>query len=206
MDDTKSDRFSAVSHTVALICHPETSIGALHAIEVQVTSARDGDLALNYRLSGDIARLLLPAPQLPSRADDLWRHTCCEAFIAVAGDAAYREFNFSPSGQWAAYAFSDYRQRDEAVTQFVSDAVSPQIDMRPFPDRLELDAVISAAALPPNPTGATLQLGLSTVVESVDGEHAYWALRHTTARPDFHRRDAFVLELADPRANRWKGS
>lgn len=186
-------------HTLALVRHPETPAPAVRAIAVRVTHGPDGHLVLEYRLSGDIARLLIPAPQLPGPAKGLWEHTCFEVFVAVVGDAAYRELNFSPSGQWAAYAFSGYRQRDEAAASRIAPAICPQIVTRVLADRLELDAAIAPDALPPNPGRASLQLGLSTVVEAADGGRTYWALRHTTARPDFHDRDTFTLELADPR-------
>jgi ABC-type uncharacterized transport system permease subunit len=40
-----------------------------------------------------------------------------------------------------------------------------------------------------------LALALSVVVEHEDGVLSYWALAHPAAKPDFHHRDAFVLEL-----------
>ncbi|MFZ4534775.1 DOMON-like domain-containing protein [Propionivibrio sp.] len=128
--------------------------------------------------------------------DALWEHTCFEAFVGVAGDPAYREFNFSPSGQWATYAFSGYRQPDQAATPITA----PTITSRLFAGRLELEAIIPRDALPTR--SGTLQIGLSAVVEAadtVDGSHSYWALRHPARHPDFHHRDAFTLELADPR-------
>jgi hypothetical protein len=186
-------------HTLALVCHAETPASVVRAVEVRVARWPDGHFALAYRLTGDVARLLIPALQIPGRCDGLWEHTCFEVFVAVAGDSAYHEFNFSPSGQWAAYAFSSYRQRDETVASLLAPAICPQIVMRAFADRLELDAIIAADALPPNPRRGSLQLGLSSVIEATDGSRSYWALRHPTARPDFHDRDTFTLEFADSR-------
>jgi hypothetical protein len=186
-------------HTLALVCHPETPAPAARAIAVRVTHGPDGRLVLEYWLCGDIANLLIPAPRPPGPEYSLWEHTCFEAFVAVVGGTAYREFNFSPSGQWAAYTFSGYRQRDEGAASRIAPAFCPQIVTRALADRLELDAAIAPDALPPNPRRALLQLGLSTVVEAADGSRTYWALRHTAARPDFHDRDAFTLELADLR-------
>lgn len=90
-----------------------------------------------------MARLLIPEPKNSARTDLLWEHTCFEAFIGLSGSPAYREFNFSPSGQWAAYAF-DYRQRVEQP-----ETEAPQIDAC-SPSRLELDAIVPAQALPDN--------------------------------------------------------
>ena len=186
--------------TLALVCHPETPAPAVQAIEVRLARAPGGPIALTYRLRGDVARLRIPAPQFPAPADDLWEHTCFEFFIAVVGEAAYHEFNFSPSGQWAAYAFSGYRQRDHAVGTLLSAALAPQIVTRRSADRLELDAIIAPGALLSCANGAPLQTGFATVVEAADGSRSYWALRHGTARPDFHQRETFNLNLPDPRS------
>ena len=59
-------------------------------------------------------------------------------------------------------------------------------------ERLELDAEIRPACLPPGPS---LRLGLSAVVEEAHGVLSYWALRHPAGAPDFHHTDAFALPL-----------
>jgi hypothetical protein len=182
----------SLDYPLTLLCHPATPAPVVRTIEASATLRPDGSLALAYRLWGDMARLLIPEPHTPERTDSLWEHTCFEAFIGVAGSAAYREFNFSPSGQWAAYAFSGYREPDDAIAPIST----PQITTRRFAGRLEIEALIAADALPP---GGAWQIGLTAVVEAadtVDGSHSYWALHHPAQRPDFHLRDAFTLELA----------
>lgn len=178
-------------YPLPLRCHPATPAPLVRTLEARVAFRRDGSLLLAYRLWGDIARLRIPEPCDPERRDQLWEHSCFEAFIGRKGDPAYREFNFSPSGQWAAYAFSDYRQ-PAAVLASIS---VPQITTRRFAGRLELEALVAPDALP---AGTTLQIGLSAVIEAadiVDGSHSYWALSHPAQRPDFHQRAAFTLEL-----------
>ena len=176
-----------------LLCHPATPAPVVRSIEAHVSFRPDGSLTFAYRLWGDMARLLVPQEQAPEHKDLLWEHTCFEAFIGVPGETAYREFNFSPSGQWAAYAFSDYRQRDERF-EFLD---APQITIRLFAGRLEMEAILAPSALP---SGAnTMQIALSAVVEAadtVDGSHSYWALHHPAPRPDFHHRAGFILEQA----------
>ena len=185
----------ANDYPLTLLCHPATMAPMVRLIEASASIQPDGSLSLGYRLWGDIARLRLPQSPSPERSDSLWQHSCFEAFIGGAGDQAYREFNFSPCGQWAAYAFTGYRQRDES---FIA-RQAPQICTHLFAGRLEMDVTLPPLALPP---AARLQLALAAVVEAddiADGRHSYWALRHPAARPDFHHRDAFTLELADPR-------
>ncbi len=65
---------------------------------------------LRYRVDG-CADLVIPPYRGIGRADELWKTTCCELFV-YDGGGRYREFNFSPSGQWAGYVFSGYRNRD----------------------------------------------------------------------------------------------
>src|SRR5215831_18468784 len=87
--------------------HPASPRGPVRELGVSV--GRDGGLlVLTYSLTGDLDAVLLPPPAPPERTDELWRHTCFEAFLARAG-AGYLEFNLSPSGQWAAYEFERYR-------------------------------------------------------------------------------------------------
>src|SRR3954464_8994411 len=55
-------------------------------------------------------RFVIPEAAEPTRADELWRTTCFEAFLRPLGEENYREWNFAPSGQWATYEFSGYRE------------------------------------------------------------------------------------------------
>ena len=171
-----------------LICHAGAATTAIESIEVELQALPEGRLQLRYALTGDLSQLRIPAPQAQAAVDGLWEHTCFEAFIGVEDDAGYHEFNFSPSGQWAAYSFSGYRVRSAWTA-----GQAPAIDVTQTGRQLQLAAVISAADLPPNKTGQPFQLGLTAVIEAIDGSRSYWALRHPEARPDFHHRAGFIL-------------
>jgi len=157
-----------------------------------VRRAADGTLAIAYALEGDLDRVRVPPSARPRIADHLWRHTCCEAFLRLEGLAAYHEFNFAPSGEWAAYAFQRYR---DSAPWLLDEALDPQVTVRATPGKLELAAVIRLPLLKPAHAGEKLTLGLSAVVEEHDGGLSYWALRHPPGKPDFHHPDAFALEL-----------
>ncbi len=178
-----------------LIPHPVTAAPVVRALEACVSWTETGGLQISYCLWGDIARLRVPDEQPARPSDGLWEHTCFEAFVAVPGRLAYREFNFSPSGLWASYAFTAYRQRDESARE----VAAPQIVTRRSAGRLEVAATLPASVLPAGME--VLDVGLCAVVEAadvVDGQHSYWALAHGAARPDFHLRDSFSLRLARP--------
>src|SRR6185436_19661991 len=172
-----------------LIAHPDSRPGPVRRVSAQARRTAEGGLALTYSIEGDMARVRLAAPSTPRLGYKLWRHTCCEVFIATPGEARYHEFNFSPSGEWAAYAFSAYRE-DAALE---APALDPQIAAMRSPERLELSALVDLHKIG---VKGRLVMGLSVVVEQEDGGLAYWALKHAPGRPDFHHRDAFALELA----------
>ena len=184
----------ATDSKISLLSHTLTPAPMVRCLEAKVSRHTDGSMVFFYRLAGDMVRLLIPTSQPTSRCDGLWEHTCFEAFIALPDETAYREFNFSPSGQWASYSFSSYRQPAEAPVM----GHAPQISTLLTAGRLELTATIPATVLP---GVAALQIGLSAVIEStdtVDGSHSYWALHHPAAHPDVHHRDSFVLDLPAP--------
>ena len=96
---------------LALRLHPDSlSLAATH-IDVDVARPYAGSLMLCYFVTGKIGGLRLPPIAPPGRAEELWRHTCFEAFVRSPREQSY-EFNFSPSSQWAAYWFDGYRERD----------------------------------------------------------------------------------------------
>ena len=63
-------------------------------------------LHLDYVLKADLRDINLPKSlENAGRADNLWEHTCFEAFIALENSPAYLEVNLSPSGQWTSIRF-----------------------------------------------------------------------------------------------------
>lgn len=174
--------------------HPRTPAPMIRCLDVELSRSPAGRLSFTYRLFGDMARLRIPGPGSPERRDGLWEHTCFEAFIAGSGAVPYREFNFSPSGQWAAYDFVAHRQAAGQLAQLPP----PQIRAQRTEGRLQLSVELDAAALPEGFAEAELEIGLCAVVESldtVDDARSYWALYHPCALPDFHDRRGFTLTL-----------
>ena len=180
-------------YNAVLTCHPETFSQAVHAIEVRVCWTQETALALTYVLKGDITRLRVPSPRPARQGDRLWEHTCFEAFVSMKGTAAYCEFNFAPSGEWAAYSFHRYRDR----VPLVEEELAPTITVRGGRDSLELGATVRTDRLPIIRPRAVWRLALSAVVEEEGGILSYWALKHPPGKPDFHHLDGFALEL-DP--------
>ncbi|MGN6269437.1 MAG: DOMON-like domain-containing protein, partial [Sphingomonas sp.] len=166
-----------------LVPHPVfPSIGII-AIGVEI-ARDDAILSLRYTVEGDLDRVLWPQPMMPARTDELWMHTCFEAFIQPAGQTGYTEVNLSPSGRWATYQFDGYRDgMRDAATIPVLNWQSPT-----------LTASVELADM----AQADWRLGLTVVVEAIDGSKSFWALDHHGEAPDFHNADCFVASLPAP--------
>ena len=171
--------------------------GKVDAIEVRLQIAEGNRLYISYLATGDIARLLIPSPSLPHRGDRLWEHTCFEVFLGVVGSPAYYEFNFSPSGEWAAFSFRAYRDG----VAIDDDELAPNIRIHCESGQLKLEATIQLSRLPTIILGTVLRVELSAVLESNDGTLSYWAIDHLADKPDFHHPDSFALALALPAAS-----
>lgn len=182
-------RRASVTETV-LIPHPQ----ALPAARLELRANAEvhvlgPSLTLRYRLRGALGELAIPPRVAAQRADGLWERTCFEAFVAAPEGEGYLELNFSPSTEWAAYAFERYRHGMRPLAL----ARPPVITVAG--DTQELRVTVSADL-----TGVTeprwpWRVALCAVVADAAGGRSYWALRHTRPKPDFHDAAGFALSL-----------
>ena len=139
-----------------------------------------------FGVGAPASRFVIPQSEDPGRKDELWRTTCFEAFLQRAGEEPYREWNFAPSGDWAAYDFSAYREN-----MAEAEVRPPYVRMEDNFTWFSLGATIAVEA------GPEWRLGLSVILEEQDGTKSYWALAHADGeKPDFHAADCFVAKLA----------
>ena len=139
-----------------------------------------------FGIGAPASRFVVPdAAEEPHRAEDLWQTTCFEVFLRVPGEEAYREWNFAPSGNWAAYDFTSHREgraRAEVTPPYVR-----------VEDNLTWWATGATIAVP---SKKRFELGLSAILEEKDGTKSYWALNHPEAeKPDFHHAACFAAHL-----------
>lgn len=183
---------------IALTRHPQSVSRATREINARVQRIGEWSMAFTYVLNGDLDQLKIPSTGLSRWGDRLWEHTCFEAFVGMEANPAYYEFNFSPSGERAAYAFRSYR--DGRALENAE--LTPEITVSCKADHLELNAVIDFSRLSGLQPKSRLRLGLSAVIEEQDGKLSFWALRHPEGNPDFHHPIAFALELELPDVDR----
>lgn len=189
---------------LAIFCTPSAPALSPGTVEVRVRPEAGGwQFEYCFALPG----LCVPTPSAaPARRDELWRHTCAECFVRV-GTSAYLEFNFSPSGDWAAYFFDDYRQGMRAHHWAEGRVPRVRFEAPYLQVWLPYAAVADAGAS--EGAGAGVGAGaraasLAAVTETAAGLQ-YWALHHPLAeqvpgrapepRPDFHHPGGFVWTL-----------
>ncbi len=147
-------------------------------------------LTINYLFQGDLEKIDIPTPaDIPTRKHELWKITCWEFFLGIKDKPSYWEFNLSPTGDWNVYRFDDYRrgmQEETAITSlpFILHHHSDSLELTL---ELDLDKFIAPEQ--------NLDVGITTVVQDINGVTTYWALKHTGEEADFHLRDSFTIEL-----------
>jgi hypothetical protein len=168
---------------------PPTSI---EAVEVEMVMTEPDDAMLRFVVKG--TDLLLPEWKSPGRADGLWASTCFELFLRPMASQGYFEFNFSPSTQWAAYAFAGYREGRGDLPFSVEPVVvrEPEVEPRDRGSAYVIEVDVDFSDLSPN----AHRMGLCAVIEEMSGRKSYWALAHPPGdKPDFHDPACFTLEL-----------
>lgn len=203
-----------MSLRLSLHRHPDTPCGPLSGIEVELARVRPLRLQLRYVLIGNVRKIRLRLRE-PDGGDELWRHTCFEAFVRVGGDEDYLEFNLAPSGDWAAYRFQRYREGMAPAKGAAASLLGTQYRTEPL--NAERRALLKESGIDtlerfepsfftlktelsfPNAMGLAVahpwRIGLSTIVEERNGRLSYWALAHPPGKPDFHDPACFALEL-----------
>jgi hypothetical protein len=172
-------------HRFTLIPHPDHPPLAVRGVAVELHMTDGDDVLLTYIVKG-AERLIVPEWVTGERTDGLWRTTCFELFLMFDDDERYVEFNFSPSSQWAAYAFDGYREGMAALGRDVAP------DIEPLSDGIKVDCDLGG--LPPG----LLRMALTAVIEEEGGRKSFWSLAHPPGAPDFHHAACFVARLPAP--------
>jgi hypothetical protein len=148
-------------------------------------------------------KIVIPAAsESPRRQFALWEATCWEFFLAAADDEGYWEFNLSPNGDWNIYRLDGYRQglREEARISQLPFQVTRGKDSISLLLELDLTPLLSSETSFAKRCHRQIVASVTTVIQSLGDtsakEYSYWAISHTGAEADFHRRDSFCLVLS----------
>ena len=187
-----------VPGSFALHPHPASRTPPGWAVDV-ATRWSAGALLVEYTLAVPAGRLMLPQRSAePSARDLLWKRTCGELFVGVRGEPGYIEFNFSPSGDWASYAFDGYRENGRPRSW---QGPTPGVRVMPGEGVTRLVAVVPQQAflcLLRDGRMPRLEAACTLVLEADRGDLGYWSLAHPRAVPEFHDRAGFVADFTVP--------
>ncbi|MHC1744173.1 MAG: DOMON-like domain-containing protein [Syntrophobacteraceae bacterium] len=176
--------------TYELVLQPFPPCG-IPGLSLNALLARSGDgLKIVYRLTGPLRSISIPElSSRPERTNGLWEDTCFELFMAPVHAERYWEVNLSPAGHWNVYRFDAYRSGmcEEAAWQSLPFAVERREEGLSLSLEYDLSRIVSQ--------GQRFDVGVSAVIRETSGLLSYWALCHRGSKPDFHRRDGFVVSL-----------
>ena len=147
---------------------------------------------MRYSLVGNVEEISLPPRSIhPRRRDELWKGTCFEFFLAVKDQPQYWEFNLSPSGDWNLYRMDAYRRigfrEERAISQL-------PFKIKNESKRYSLDVTVDLISfVEPQ---QELQIAITAILQTKNGNETYWSLTHPAPHPDFHLRESFILRLA----------
>ncbi len=180
---------SAERVSVELVAHPACGIlGAAGGVTVHATATSDV-LSLTYDLRSRVA-MKVPGLQgeRAGRFNELWFRTCCELFLRdPLHPGPYLEFNFSPAGDWASYAF-DGTLRGMRSHRWPGTIQAPKITQA-ADDRSGYRLLVEVA-IPRVAIGACTEWYPTVVLETMAGI-SLWAIWHPVDRPHFHHPDNF---------------
>ena len=148
-----------------------------------------GVLKFAFELEGDLEQILIPSPKgLPARVIGLWESTCFEVFIKNSKNEEYFEFNCSSASNWNIFYFKkpkaglkEFLEISNLASCSVQNGksltVSFWIDTQKFPQGFWHEG--------------SMNLGLTSVLESKTGGLSYWAIEHLDQKPNFHLSKSF---------------
>ncbi|NLT22677.1 MAG: DOMON-like domain-containing protein [Syntrophorhabdus sp.] len=179
----------------AFSLRPFEEDGSLSGIECKGYLARRIDtLSVHYEIIGGSLSIDIPGrTREPSRKKGLWENTCLELFVAVKDRDRYWEFNLSPSGDWNVFRFEHYRNerhvdtlREESLVVSLPFTTERRSGSFLLDMEFDLDTLVRK--------DDSLEIGIGAIITFNEGRTC-WALTHCGPRPDFHRRDSFIMKL-----------
>jgi hypothetical protein len=183
-----------VFRNVPLLAHPRDSAGPVSSLSVSGTLHPSGNLTLEFQLTAELSALrLVPSVCQPQRRNELWRHTCFELFARRDSQAGYCEFNFSPSGDWAAYRFDSYRSTPQEAKQSPIEVILHTSGVAQIGVRARIDLLSAFEKQAVATDLVDWRLNCAAVIESTDGSLTYWAVHHPGPKPDFHDAAGFRI-------------
>jgi hypothetical protein len=178
------------SRKLELLPHPSYAAAAQVSALYTNVSISGSVLRAEFEYESEKLPLIIPGLRngsSPSRADELWKTTCFELFLQPLGKKNYWEVNFSPRGDWNVYSFEDYRAGMGPEFRIATVKLE-QLESNEKKTRVVFSADFFGLSL----RHFELRIGVTAVLETADGAKTYWAIKHASDKPDFHKPESFT--------------
>jgi len=141
---------------------------------------------LHFRISGALKNYQFSKKDRLKRANELWKATCFELFLANSKTQSYYEINISSTLHWNIYCLEAYRAEPKEF--IVSN--EPLIKIREDKHRYEIDFELECKELN---LAEFDQYNLAVILLNIENEREFWAVNPVRESPDFHNRIGFSL-------------
>lgn len=149
------------------------------SIKVKVSLRLEDILELHFQINDpDNLMCWESVKETPERKQGLWEKTCLEFFSLIPEEKSYEEWNFSPSGDWNCFEFTDYR-----TPKTLKEKVTPAPEIISLKNEFKVKI----------PTFPPTKINLCAVVREKTGKTHYFSLFHDEkSGPDFHNSRLFL--------------
>ena len=141
-------------------------------------------LSISFILVGALENYIFPEKSKQKRADELWKATSFELFLANSKKEEYYELNFTSSLAWNFYYLSTYR----ADVQEVKGLGKPKIEVFQEADVFKIIFELETEALLFD--GFDIY-NLTCILKNIQNERTFWSLTRASIIPDFHNKKSF---------------
>ncbi len=154
-------------------------------IESSVTLSQ-GKISLHFKIIGTLKNYQFPQRDKPKRANELWKATCFELFLANSKTKTYYEINISAILHWNIYRLETYRAEPKEL--IVSS--KPFIMVKEDEQSYEIDFELECKELDLTEFD---QYNLAVILLNKQNERDFWAVNPVGDSLDFHDRGGFVF-------------
>ena len=140
-------------------------------------------LTLTFTVKGSLKNYIFTKEQLIQRANELWKATCFELFLADSKNEGYYELNLSPSLAWNFYYLKHYRADEEEVLL----ASEPTIQIVEDTNFYSIEFTLENFNFE-----IFDSCNLTAILLTKKDKRTFWSLKEMADTPDFHNRDYFI--------------
>ncbi len=145
-------------------------------------------LTLEFTVLGEIKNYIFNEPCIQARADELWKKTCFELFIAQNNNSSYYELNISPSSNWNFYSFLDYKTNMKEE----KNVSKPFIHSSKIRDKYRLSFEFDFYE---EFTEKELIFNLAVILLDTKGVRHFYSIHRREEKVDFHDREYWSLGM-----------